>query len=157
LVVAGTELHGIRIRRLCPLGARSHPERARQRKALRRLLPAHAPPPRANVAACRGSLRFVARKSSAEQGQVARTRAQGPRPSAQTRAHPRCSAAIAFSLRIRSCTSGLKPASLKSVIQRSGVISGKSEPNSILRLSCELAYRTSCAGKYFGDQPDRSM
>ena len=49
------------------------------------------------------------------------------------------SARIAFCFRIRSCTSGLKPASLKSLIQRSGAISGKSEPNSILCFNCPLA------------------
>ena len=48
-------------------------------------------------------------------------------------------ALIAFSLRISGWTSGLKPASAKSFIQRSGVISGKSEPNSILCFSCEFA------------------
>ena len=45
----------------------------------------------------------------------------------------------------------------KSFIQRSGVITGKSEPNSTLSFSSEFAYWTSCGGKYFGDQPDRSM
>ena len=39
-----------------------------------------------------------------------------------TRSSP--SARMAFCLRIRSCTSGLNPASRKSLIQRSGVISG---------------------------------
>src|SRR5580693_340318 len=64
---------------------------------------------------------------------------------------------MAFSLRISSCTSGLNPASLKSLIHRSGAIRGKSDPNSILRLSWVFAYCTSCGGKYFGDQPDKSM
>src|SRR5690606_4324122 len=41
---------------------------------------------------------------------------------------------IAFCFRMRSWTSGLKSAALKSSIQRSGVISGKSDPNSILCL-----------------------
>src|SRR5271169_7070759 len=58
---------------------------------------------------------------------------------------------------MRSWTSGLKPASRKSLIQRSGLINGKSEPNSILRFSWVFAYCTSCGGKYFGDQPDRSI
>src|SRR4051812_49995097 len=45
----------------------------------------------------------------------------------------------------------------KSFIHLSGVITGKSEPNSTLSFSREFAYCTSCGGKYFGDQPDRSM
>ena len=54
-------------------------------------------------------------------------------------------------------TSGLISSRSKSASQRSGVITGKSDPNSTLRLSRPLAARTSCGGKYFGDQPDRSM
>ena len=46
---------------------------------------------------------------------------------------------IAFCLRMRSCTSGLKPAALNCSIQRSGVINGKSEPNSILVFKGPLA------------------
>jgi hypothetical protein len=40
---------------------------------------------------------------------------------------------------------------------RSGRISGQSLPKSILFFSSVLAARTSCGGKYFGDQPDRSI
>lgn len=54
-------------------------------------------------------------------------------------------------------TSGLISRFSKSRIQRSGVIAGKSEPNSTLSRSSVLAYRTSSGGNYFGDQPDKSM
>src|SRR5882757_6760363 len=64
---------------------------------------------------------------------------------------------MAFSFRMRSWISGLNPASLKSLIHRSGAINGKSDPNSILRFSCVFAYWTNWGGKYLGDQPDRSM
>ena len=37
------------------------------------------------------------------------------------------------------------------------MITGKSLPNSIFVLSNVLAYCTRFAGKYFGDQPERSM
>ena len=67
------------------------------------------------------------------------------------------SSRFAFSFRISGRTSSLKPASAKSLSQRSGVISGKSLPNSIRSLSRVLAYCTSCGGKYFGLQPDRSI
>ncbi len=77
------------------------------------------------------ALLFVKFASTSEAGCPTRRRPQLQGPS--------CSARIAFSLRISGCTSGLKPASAKSFIQRSGVISGKSEPNSILCLSCEFA------------------
>ena len=36
-------------------------------------------------------------------------------------------------------------------------MSGKSEPKSTFARSCVFAYWTSCGGKYFGDQPDRSI
>jgi len=42
-------------------------------------------------------------------------------------------------------------------IQRSGVSTGKSVPNNTFSLSRVLAYCTRIGGKYFGDQPDRSM
>jgi hypothetical protein len=51
-------------------------------------------------------------------------RQQAPRPSGLRRAQARRSRRLAFSFRISGCTSGLKPASAKSFIQRSGVISG---------------------------------
>ena len=54
-------------------------------------------------------------------------------------------------------TSGLMSIFSKSASQRSGVISGKSEPKSTLFLSCVFAYWISWGAKYFGDQPDRSM
>ena len=54
-------------------------------------------------------------------------------------------------------TSGLMSRFSKSLIHRSGVMAGKSEPNSTFSRSRVLAYRTSSGGKYFGDQPDRSM
>ena len=54
-------------------------------------------------------------------------------------------------------TSSLKPASAKSFSQRSGVISGKSLPNRMRSFSSVFAYCTSCGGKYFGLQPDRSI
>jgi hypothetical protein len=45
----------------------------------------------------------------------------------------------------------------KSAIQRSGLISGKSEPKSILCFSSVLAYWISVGEKYLGDQPERSI
>ena len=54
-------------------------------------------------------------------------------------------------------TSGLMLRFSKSVIHRSGVITGKSVPNSTLCRSRLPAYCTSWGEKYFGDQPDRSM
>src|SRR6266436_1450209 len=63
----------------------------------------------------------------------------------------------AFCLRIFGLTSSLTGRAAKSASQRSGVSSGKSEPNRTLSCSSVLAYCTSCGGKYFGDQPDRSM
>src|SRR5262245_7683227 len=45
----------------------------------------------------------------------------------------------------------------KSASQRSGVSTGKSEPNSILWRKRLLAYWIRLAGKYLGDHPERSM
>ena len=67
------------------------------------------------------------------------------------------SSRTAFSFRTRGRTSSLKDACSKSASQRSGVINGKSEPNSTLFRSWVFAYWTSCGGKYFGDQPERSI
>src|SRR5581483_5881134 len=63
----------------------------------------------------------------------------------------------ALRFRIFSLTSGLMSSLAKSASQRSGVSSGKSEPNSTLSCSSEFAYCTRIGGKYFGDHPDRSM
>src|SRR5204862_3810662 len=67
------------------------------------------------------------------------------------------SSPAAFSLRISGITSSRKPASSASFIHLSGVIKGKSEPNSIFRFSWVFAYWITCFGKYLGDQPERSM
>src|SRR6185312_7601525 len=72
-------------------------------------------------------------------------------------AQPRPRTRTALSLRIFGRTWSLRSSFSKSASHRSGVISGKSEPNSTLSCSSELACRTSCGGKYLGDQPDRSM
>src|SRR3954447_11570769 len=72
---------------------------------------------------------------------------QWPRPRSRT----------ALSLRILGLTDSLISSFSKSASQRSGLITGKSEPKRTLSRSSELAYWTSCGGKYFGDQPDRSM
>jgi hypothetical protein len=45
----------------------------------------------------------------------------------------------------------------KSDSQRSGVMAGQSEPNSILCFRIEFVYWIRIGGKYFGDQPDRSI
>src|SRR5690606_10254031 len=63
----------------------------------------------------------------------------------------------ALSLRIFGRTSSLMSRLSKSRRHRSGVSSGKSDPKSTLSCSSEFACCTSCGGKYFGDQPDRSM
>src|SRR5215467_2099790 len=69
----------------------------------------------------------------------------------------RPSSLAAFCFRIFSLTSGLIGSFAKSASQRSGVSSGKPEPNMTLSASSEFAYCTRIGGKYFGDQPDRSM
>src|SRR4029453_3082411 len=63
----------------------------------------------------------------------------------------------AFSFMISGRTSSLIAMPSKSFIHRSGVMTGKSEPKSTLCFNSELAYCTSCGGKYFGDHPERSM
>ena len=60
-------------------------------------------------------------------------------------------------MRIFGRTSSLIGSLAKSASQRSGVSSGKSDPNRTLSCSRVLAYCTSWGGKYFGDQPDRSI
>src|SRR5450756_308367 len=67
------------------------------------------------------------------------------------------SSLTAFSFMISGRTSALIGSFSKSSSQRSGEITGLSVPNRTLCLSSVLAYCTSCGGKYFGDQPDRSM
>ena len=62
-----------------------------------------------------------------------------------------------MSLRISGRTSGLMSSASKSRSQRSGVITGKSVPNRTFSRSSVLAYWTRLGGKYFGDQPERSM
>src|ERR1700722_4632835 len=64
---------------------------------------------------------------------------------------------IAFSFRISGRTSGLMSSFSKSLSQRSGRITGQSEPNSTLWRNNVLAYLTRIGGKYFGDQPERSI
>ena len=63
----------------------------------------------------------------------------------------------ALCLRISGRTSSRMASLAKSASQRSGVINGKSEPNSTLSFSSVFAYCTRFGGKYFGDQPERSM
>src|SRR5690349_11632166 len=72
-------------------------------------------------------------------------------------AHRKPKSLAAFSFRIRGCTSSRKPAFAKSAIHRSVVIIGWSEPKSILFFSSVFAYCTRIGGKYFGDQPERSI
>jgi len=67
------------------------------------------------------------------------------------------SSRTAFSFMISGRTSGLIGSFSKSAIQRSGRITGLSLPKSTLFFSSVLAYWTSFASKYFGDQPERSM
>src|SRR3990172_7227311 len=76
---------------------------------------------------------------------------------ASVRHQRRPSSRAAFSFRISGRTSSLNGACSKSASQRSGVISGKSEPKRTFVRSCVFAYLTSCGGKYFGDQPERSI
>ena len=78
-----------------------------------------------------------------------------PRHPFQPVTRPSSLAALCF--KIFSLTSGLMSSFAKSASQRSGVSSGKSEPNSTLSASSEFAYCTRIGGKYFGDHPDRSM
>ncbi|MDF2492939.1 MAG: hypothetical protein K0Q58_1517 [Microbacterium sp.] len=54
-------------------------------------------------------------------------------------------------------TSGFSSVCSTSRSHRSGVRRGKSEPNRIRFLRNEFAARTSCGGKYFGLQPDKSI
>src|ERR1700729_3013395 len=63
----------------------------------------------------------------------------------------------AFSLRMSGRTSALISIFSKSDNQRSGLIIGQSEPKSAFFLRSVLQYWTRIFGKYFGDQPDRSM
>ena len=63
----------------------------------------------------------------------------------------------AFSLRMSGRTSSLISILSKSDNQRSGLIIGQSEPKSTFFLRSVLQYWTRIFGKYFGDQPDRSM
>src|SRR5690606_29691648 len=56
----------------------------------------------------------------------------------------------AFSLRTSGRTSSRMSSFSKSDSQRSGVIAGQSEPNSILCLRMVLVYWTRIGGKYFG-------
>src|ERR1700722_5518354 len=63
----------------------------------------------------------------------------------------------AFSLRMSGRTSSLISIFSKSDNQRSGLIIGQSEPKSTFFLRSVLQYWTRIFGKYFGDQPDRSM
>src|SRR5699024_2526361 len=76
---------------------------------------------------------------------------RGPGPAHR----PRTPTALPFM--ISGTASSLMPSCSKSPIHRSGVMSGKSEPNSALCLSIDPIARVSCGGKYFGDHPDRSM
>src|SRR6516162_3586882 len=64
---------------------------------------------------------------------------------------------IAFSFRISGCTSGLMSSFSKSLNQRSGRMTGQSEPNSTLCFNNVFAYLTRIGGKYLGDQPDKSI
>src|SRR5699024_9421737 len=69
---------------------------------------------------------------------------------------PKRRAALAFMT--FGSTSGLNVSAFSaSRIQRSGVRSGKSEPNSTRSVMSEFAYRTSDGGKDFGLQPARSI
>jgi hypothetical protein len=63
----------------------------------------------------------------------------------------------AFSLRMSGRTSSLISIFSKSDNQRSGLIIGQSEPKSTFVLRSVLQYWTRIFGKYFGDQPERSM
>jgi hypothetical protein len=63
----------------------------------------------------------------------------------------------AFSLRMSGRTSSLISIFSKSDNQRSGLIIGQSEPKSTFFLRSVLQYWMRIFGKYFGDQPDRSM
>ena len=62
-------------------------------------------------------------------------------------AHPSFSRRAAFSLRISGITSSRKPTLTASSIHLSGLISGKSEPNSIFCRSWVFAYWITCLGK----------
>ena len=74
-----------------------------------------------------------------------------PLPSAKPRS------LIAFSFRISGRTSGLMSSFSKSLNQRSGRMTGQSEPNSTLCFNNVFAYLTRIGGKYLGDQPDKSI
>src|SRR5262249_53032738 len=63
----------------------------------------------------------------------------------------------AFSFRISGRTSGLMSSLSKSLNQRSGRMTGQSEPNSTLCFNKLFAYLTRIGGKYLGDQPDKSI
>src|ERR1700740_482797 len=63
---------------------------------------------------------------------------------------------IAFSFRISGRTSGLMSSLSKSLNQRSGRMTGQSEPNSTLCFNNVFAYLTRIGGKYLGDQPDKA-
>src|SRR5215218_3789667 len=70
---------------------------------------------------------------------------------------PSPSSFFAFSIMIFGRTSSRKGASAKSLSQRSGLITGKSEPNSTLSWSRVLAYWIREGEKYFAEKPERSM
>src|SRR6202011_4133795 len=63
----------------------------------------------------------------------------------------------ALSLKMPGFTSSRMAIFSTSDIQRSGVSTGKSVPKSILCFSSVFAYWMRIGGKYFGDQPDKSM
>src|SRR3954454_9179019 len=63
----------------------------------------------------------------------------------------------ALSFKISGRTSSLISIFSKSESHRSGEIIGQSEPNRTFFRSSVLQYWTRIFGKYFGDQPERSM
>src|ERR1700744_3258687 len=84
-----------------------------------------------------------------ETGFVASCRSERPQPRPNSR--------TAFSLSTSGRTSSRIGSFSKSESHRSGVIRGKSDPNSILSRRRVLMYWTRISGKYLGDHPDRSM
>src|SRR2546430_6562679 len=67
------------------------------------------------------------------------------------------SSRAALSFRISGRTLSLISIFSKSESQRSGAIIGQSEPKRTFVFNSVLEYCTRIFGKYFGDQPDRSI